>query len=199
MPRTIEMIVYSFDELNTTAKEKALSEVRIDYADFGEFVLDDVVTAADLLGINIKQRSVKLYGGGYDSEPEIYFSVSGCQGDGACFDGNYQYKKGSVKAIKEYAPTDKELNRIAEALAAEQRRNFYRLTAETECNSYYSNSANMRVHCDDSQEIRQLMRDFADWIYAQLVAEYEYRTSEEQLTEMINANGYEFYANGDRI
>src|SRR3546814_2772659 len=52
------------------------------------------------------------------------------QGDGACFEGNYSYARGASAAIRRYAPKDVELQRIADALGAIQRRNFYQRSEE---------------------------------------------------------------------
>lgn len=51
---------------------------------------------------------------------------------------------------------------------------------------------------DADHELRQLMRDFADWMYRQLEAEYEYRMSDEQVDDTITANEYEFTESGER-
>ena len=48
-------------------------------------------------------------------------------------------------------------------------------------------------------EVQTLLRDFADWIYARLEEEYEYRTSDEQVEESIRANEYEFDEDGDMV
>lgn len=49
---------------------------------------------------------------------------------------------------------------------------------------------------DDEDDVIQLMRDFADWIYEQLEKAYDYRTSDEAVEESIIANEYEFDENG---
>ena len=49
---------------------------------------------------------------------------------------------------------------------------------------------------DAEDEIRQLMRDFADWIYENLSNEYDYQTSDEVVEDAIRANGYEFDEDG---
>ncbi len=59
----------------------------------------------------------------------------------------------------------------------------------------------MRVSCDDCERevedvISQALRDFAHWIYRQLETEYDYQTSDDQISEMIEANEYEFDETG---
>ena len=50
---------------------------------------------------------------------------------------------------------------------------------------------------DSEDDIRQLMRDFADWIYKQLESAYEWDNSDDVVSENIVANGYEFDENGN--
>src|SRR3546814_20610844 len=61
------------------------------------------------------------------------------QGDGACFEGIYSYARGASAAIRRYAPKDVELQRIADALGAIQRRTFYQLSSRiTHRGRYYA-------------------------------------------------------------
>jgi hypothetical protein len=46
-------------------------------------------------------------------------------------------------------------------------------------------------------EFRDLMRDFADWIYKGLEAEYDYRMSDEAVDEAMEVNEYEFTEEGE--
>lgn len=205
--RTKEIPVYTYAELSDTAKEQVCSWLSqgIDY----DFVYEDAAAIADLLGIDIRQTRKTLMGGGHRYDPTIYWSGFCSQGDGACFEGTYKYKKGSVKAVKGYCG-DKEVHRIAESLAEIQKRYSYKLTARMgrgHDSNFYSHSGTMSVdvsHYDDEyrdlgsaeDEITQLMRDFADWIYKRLEEEYEYQTSDEVIAETCEANGYEFYEDG---
>ena len=68
-------------------------------------------------------------GGGTRQKPCIWFSGFWSQGDGACFEGRYAYAPRASLRIRDYAPRDTELHRIADALQALQRLNFYQLTA----------------------------------------------------------------------
>ena len=148
-------------------------------------------------------------GGGTGSEPRIFFSGFSSQGDGACFEGRYRYKKGALAKIHAEAPKDVELQRIAKGLQDVQRRHFYRLEALCEHRGHYCHSGCMAVEVrheedryrdigDAEDDVTQLLRDFADWIYKQLEAEHDYRTSDEQVIEAIEAIPYEFYENGSR-
>lgn len=193
--RVIEKTVHKYAELSDEAKERARNWYRdhaLDY-DWWDCTFEDVKQVAALMGIEIDQ---------------IYFSGFWSQGDGACFTGTYAYRKGSLKAIREYAPLDETLHRIAADLAREQRRNFYQLQASVTHTGRYNHEFSTTIavgHAEDSyrdiggaeDRITELLRDFMRWIYRQLEAEYDYLTSDEAVEEGITANEYEFDANGN--
>lgn len=211
--RTIETTVYQYDELSDRAKEKArewYSQFVFNDSCDWDCIYEDAANVAEILGIDLRQKRVTLMNGQHRYDPCIYFSGFSSQGDGACFEGNYVYAKGAAKKIREYAPQDAELHRIADALQEVQRRHFYRLVAGMAHRGHYHHSGCMDVSVEDSEDrwrdigdaeddIRQLMRDFADWIYSQLEKEYEYQTSDEAVEEAIRANEYEFDEDGERI
>lgn len=208
--RTEEIKIYTFDELDESAKEKAREWWRnLENQDFDpDFAYDDFVAVAKILGIEFRTQAVKLYGGGTRNKPCIYWTGFYSQGDGACFDADYSYAKGAAKAIRVYAPKDEMLHRIADDLQAVQKRHFYKLTASTKHSGHYYHSGCMTVdveHSDDSyrdidaDDIIQAMRDFADWMYRQLEAEYEYTMSDENVDRSIRCNEYEFEEDGTRF
>lgn len=65
-------------------------------------------------------------------------------------------------------------------------------------NANVERSDEREVTDDQEEEITQLMRDFADWIYDQLCKEDEWLNSDECIDDNIRANEYEFTINGDR-
>jgi hypothetical protein len=210
--RTIETSLYQFDELGESAKEKARDWYRQadaydDY--FSESVIEDAATIADLIGIDLRQKPVKLMNGTVRYDPAVYFSGFSSQGDGASFEGSYRYKKGAAKAIRAYAPQDRELHRIADELQALQARNFYRLRASIGTSGRYCHEYSMDVNVeyagDDyrdvsavEDDVTELMRDFARWIYRALERAYDYENSDEAVDETIRANEYEFEEDGAR-
>lgn len=209
MPRIMETTVFKFDELSDTAKEKARKRFRdgaLDY-DWWEYVYEDAATIADLMGIDLRTKPVKLMSGKTSYEPCIYFVGFCSQGDGACWEGTYSYKEGSVKAVKSHATQDKELHRIASGLYDVQRRYFYKLSARVSHRGHYYHSGCMDIDVDfgdfnynkdTDEELTQLLRDFADWIYKQLETENDWRLADEQVDENIRANEYEFEEDGTR-
>ena len=186
--------VYPFAELTDDAKQTALeqlADINVDHEWWYDF--EDKKEVAKLMGIDIDN---------------IYFSGFSSQGDGACFEGNYAYNKNSVKLVMDYAPLDTELHRIVKALQAVQKTAFYGITASVNQSGHYSHKYCTDISVDMPESIGQekfteiedtvveLLRDYMDWIYKQLQTEYEYLTSEEAIIETIEANDYEFTADG---
>lgn len=191
----------SFDELDKSAKEKALTKFR-DWQccdQWWEYTYEDFIEVAKCLGITID----------YDASQKqwaIHFSGFSSQGDGACFKGEYSPKSDAVEAVKEHAPQYTELHRIAAELTALQVTAKLKLggtvcaTIRTDSSSY-CHSGTMTVDCSLFEEtpaapfdwshfnllalrFRKAFCDLADWLYKQLEEEYEYQTSDEVVTEV---------------
>ncbi|CCF19143.1 conserved protein of unknown function [Pseudorhizobium banfieldiae] len=117
-----EQTEFSFDGLSDRAKEKARDDYRatgIDY-DWWDSIYEDADTIAAMMGIQIKRKHHTLASGAIISGPQIWFSGFSCQGDGACFEGNWYPVKdpiGSLTAVMEHAPLDTKLHEIALDLA----------------------------------------------------------------------------------
>lgn len=213
MPEIIETIVYRFDELSDSAKENARAwyrKVGFDH-DWFEFVYQDFERVGEILGLRLKTRVIRLYGGGARQEPCIWFRGFWSQGDGACFETFYSYRKNAPRRIREYAPQDAELHRIADVLRAIQRRNFYQLSAETSHRGRYYHEYSMAVSverdsptyqdmtADVEDCVSEALRDLARWLYRQLEREYEHLTSDAAVDEAVIANEYTFTETGRRF
>jgi hypothetical protein len=197
MARQACKTVYKFNELSDEAKDKAIEDYRQD--GFGyewwDYIFEDAKRMGSLMGITVDK---------------IYFSGFSSQGDGACFEGSYEYVKGSVKAIREETgDSDKDLAAIAKGLQAEQRRNFYGLSANVKQRGHYSHEFCTEIDVQDNRDnapwqvsdeveeaIKDLLRDFMRWIYRSLEREWHYMNSDAAITENIEANEYEFLENG---
>ncbi|MFA6219952.1 MAG: antitoxin of toxin-antitoxin stability system [Erythrobacter sp.] len=213
MSEIIETTVYGLDELSDAAKVKARAwyrQVGFD-DDWYEFVYEDFQCIAEILGLRLKTVPVRLYGGGTRQKPCIWFSGFWSQGDGACFEGRYSHAKGAPRKIRDHAPKDGELHRIADALQAIQRRNFYQLHADITHRDRYYHEYSMSISverdsptCQDrtadaEDVVAEVLRDLARWLYRQLEREHEYFTSDEVVDEAIIANTYTFTDAGHRF
>jgi hypothetical protein len=210
MSKVIETTVYRLDELSDAAKDKARAWYReggFDY-DWYDAVYEDFQGIAEILGLRLKTRAVRLMGGGTRQEPRIWFRGFWSQGDGACFETFYSYRKEAPRRIREYAPQDTTLHGIADALYSVQRRNFYQLRAEASHrgHSYHEycmaisverDSPNWQDMTEDAEEVvTEALRDLARWLYRQLEREYRYLSSDEAVDEAIIANEFNFTEEG---
>ena len=211
MSALIQTEVFTFDELTTDdAKERARDWFRegIESDELADY--NDWETIAEILGVTFRTHPVKLYGGGVRYEPVIHWSGFSSQGDGASWEGSYSYAKQAPRRIRDHAPLDATLHRIADDLAAVQRRFGYRLSAKVTQSGYYSHSGTMSVETEYDgnpdrdlgsapDDIRHALRAFADWIYRQLESQWEYLHAAEQVDESLLCNGYTFTADGRRF
>jgi hypothetical protein len=209
--RTLTTTVFKFSELSESAKKRAI-EKNWDwniYDDWFDCTKEDFETIGKILGIDFDGYPVRLMNGGTRSQPKIYFSGFSSQGDGASFAGRWTYSKGMARKIREHAPQDTELHRIADRLAGIQKRYFYGIDTRIEQHGNYVHSHTMRFehyHSSDCElpasvtdEIEQLLRDLADWYYSQLEKEYDYLTSPEAIAESLEANECEFDEDGEPV
>lgn len=213
MPEIIETTVYRLSELSDTAKDKARAWYREASSDddWHEFVFEDFEAICAILGIRLKTRPVRLYGGGTRQKPCIWFRGFWSQGDGACFEAFYSYEKDALRKIRSHAPQDEELHHIANTLQAIQRRNFYQLHAEATHRGHYYHEYCMSISAerdsatwqdmtaDAEDTVLEAMRDLARWLYRQLELEYEHQTSDAVVDDTITANEYTFTASGRRF
>lgn len=213
MLEIIETTVYRLNELSDAAKDAARAWYRqagFDH-DWFEFVFEDFERICVILGVELRTVPVRLCGGGTRQKPCIFFSGFWSQGDGACFEGRYRYAKAAPRRVRDYAPKDTELHRIADALQAIQRRNFYQLHAGIVHRDRYYHEYCMAISvernsptwqdmtADAEDAVIEALRDLARWLYRRLEREYEYLTSDAAIDEAIAANEYTFTDNGRRF
>lgn len=210
--QTVAINIFSLSELTDAAKEAAREWYRTNVACEGQWyesVYEDAASVADILGIDLRTRKVAFRNGEtrYDGI-NIMFSGFSCQGDGAQFVGSYCYAKGASKEIREYAPQDEELHRIADELQAIQRKHFYRIAATVQHSGHYSHEycTDIDVNLGDykypsldvQKEVAETLRSFMRWIYRSLEKEYDWKRSDEVVDEEIEANDFKFTDNGKR-
>lgn len=193
----VEIKTFKFDELSPEAQHVAINQYReSDHAYDGWYghIKEDFHAILEMIGV-------------YNIESQ--FCGFWSQGDGASFTGNYQYKKGCLKAIKCHAPKDSELHNIVKGIISHQKDNGYLLSCEIYHSGNYSHSNTMRFdwekggdsyfewkNCHVENELQQLFKDLADWYYSRLENEYEYQNSDECIQENIISNEYDFLENG---
>lgn len=84
---TTEHTVYEFDELSDDAKQKAIDQYR-EGQDF-PWLSDDMS--------NHLEELLAKHGITYDMTPNVYYSLSYSQGDGAMFEGKLYWKAWQVE------------------------------------------------------------------------------------------------------
>ena len=213
MPRIVETVVYTIEELPDEAKEKARAWYRQDglHDEWYDFVYEDFQTICRILGVSLRTSPVRLMGGGTRDRPHIYFSCSSSQGDGASFEGVWSHARDARKAIRAHAPRDEELHRIADALQNVQRRNFFQVHATVRQSGRHCHEYSMAIGVErdsptgqpptDGAEdiVIEALRDLARWLFRQLRSEYEHQTSDDAVDEILRANEATFTADGRRF
>jgi len=194
--RIKQEMVYTFDELSESAKERARTWYREGAFDY-EWYEATVEGAKECLahaGFTVDR---------------IYFSGFSSQGDGACFEGTWAAGNTlPVKAMKQHAPQDKKLHEIAGRMRDLAKANpsaFMRVKHRRHYHHEYCTAFD--VESDDCQKdlkpgaedaIIETARDAMRWIYRQLEKEYDYLNADEQVDACIRANEYEFTEEGKR-
>jgi hypothetical protein len=194
MPITKEITLYTFDELNNNAKDRARDWYRatIDY-DWWEYIYDDFVAVAERMGLAVVSKS-------------ITFDLG--RGSFAAFEGRYipQPVGKAPKRVREYAPLDEDLHAIVDELEKAQDMCAYNAYART--TPYGRSSMAVEVEMFDEEgcpvmddvrdKVESALHDLANWLLKQLRAEYESMMDEENVDENILANGYTFDERGRR-
>jgi hypothetical protein len=231
MPRTqtITKQIFKYRELTKKAQANAREWWRSQsYGDeWHEYTIEDAAHCASLLGIAI-----------YNPKNDIYFQVSSSQGDFASFEGNWSAQAklkgdkdaaGKVKkfntfrdAIKDHAPQDEELSRIAEELdrcrmwvymndpekwpvscvIKTPSYSNHRLVFEFADADWYGGKDD---GSDDHHEVpdwfmptvEEALKDFAKWIFKQLQQECEHYYSDENIHEQLTDLDCEFDEHGE--
>lgn len=207
-----------FQALSPKAQERAIDKHRYNDVehDWWDFAYEDANRMAMLLGIDIDVHPSKDRAG---TGPKIYFSGFCSQGDGASFTGWYRPKSDALECIKAECD-DETLISLAERLTVMNVRlalfeGFERLQTKITTSGNYSHSGTMQCSTefepfgieleagfpftDIDDEITVCMREFADWIYAQLEAEYDHLTSDETVKKRLTEGDYLFNEDGDMI
>lgn len=172
--KTIEINIYKFSELSEEAKQKAIEnhyDINVDYEWW-----DDIYYDAKNIGLNIK---------GFDIDRRSY-----CEGD-----FNYSANETANLIIKEHSETC-ETHKDAKQFLSD----WDKLVEK------YSDGINKNAVSEDNEyefdhEADKLESEFLKIILEDyrviLQNEYEWRISQEQIIETIEANEYDFTENGE--
>lgn len=191
---TKQINVFAYSELSDSAKER-VRQWHCETLDnqWSESAIDDAKEIAALMGWTIER---------------VNFSGFSSQGDGAQFVGSMRYAKKCAVAVKQHAPQDVELHRIAQAWQKLQQANFYALRATVKSSGYYCHEYCTSFDCEDTRhnygwikdetekQIAIIARDFMRWIYRQLEKEYDHESSAENVAELCDANEWRFLESG---
>jgi hypothetical protein len=185
MDDVIEQTVFSFAELSDRAKEYARGCERERVCDYEwwEYIYEDADTIATLLSIHITRNHPKRDG--------LSINFEGFdRGGHVTFKGYYSPEHGAIKAVSDHAPQDEVLLKIAQDLTVLQVTSRLQHGCEIEGKISHSRSrlfveVDFNNDGDDALELalRDIIQRFADWIYRQLEAEYEYLTSDGHIYE----------------
>lgn len=200
--RTIRTKVYQFSELSESAKEKALDVMRDINTDFEwwESTYEDFKNLAEYFGIEVDTR-------------KTYFSGFCHQGQGSSFTADIDISKmlDCVKneTWKEYAPKEKlsfysvtpkmyrVINLISAYVEPTNRASSIKVICNTEAGESYPN---IFAALESLEElITDVCETLNDWFFNQLEKEFDYLQSDESVKETIEANEYEFKADGTRF
>jgi len=196
--KTITVEVYDFAELDEKAKETARDWYRQNGIDSED--LRCVIDEAEEIGAML----------GFTGENPIQWSGFSCQGDGARWIGAWSAKDVSADALKEHAPKDETLHKIADRLDVLTHeypeisfklkgtdRHYvhkYTVSFELDTPAGYNSLLCAKIYT----EFQDAAQDFMQWIYDQLEKQNTWLHSSEYVDETIIANEYGFTKDGHR-
>jgi len=200
--QAVTVYQYEFSELSDTAKEYARNDYRMHGLnhEWYDFIFDEWKADLALIGIDVDN---------------IYFSGFCSQGDGACFTGNYSYRKAWRKAVNAElgGNTDDVLITAGEGLQAIQKPFFYDVSATITHTGRFNHSNSVSFDINDGErnpsdfdnlrfnvledDIESVIRGLMDDLYNALETEYEFLTSDETIDEYLTEYDLMFLVSGE--
>lgn len=204
--------VYQYDELSDDAKEKARQWwLSVDDSEsINEMVDIVIVPALETIGFN---------------NPKVFYCISYCQGDGACFTASsidtdtfirfclgrldtttvdwlfktcwQNFDNHRLDWLQSVGVLDEYSLSVSRSIGS----NFYSHegTATIDCCGGYNVPESIDKVVDEFVETaNELRRELSQAIFAALLKEYEFQTSDDIVAENIVANEYEFDEFGNR-
>jgi hypothetical protein len=184
--KTIRIKVYKFNELSQDAQNKAIDKLRDINVDFDWW--EPIIEGFDEI----------LHHQGFE-DAEIYFSGFYSQGDGLCFDAKINLDK--------FELTNQE-KRISKLINNNYIDNFY--IAKNSYSNHYSHEKTRYIDYYEitheninkalnsiSTHLESKRLEYCKKFYSQLEEYYNELRSDEAIIETIEANDYDFLANGE--
>lgn len=190
--KTIEVKLYRFDELSAEAKETAITKCRqnenyLDY-EWYDCIYDDWKETLKMQGIDISR---------------IYFTGFCCQGDGACFEAEFDL----IKFIRsrglgcKYQLLLEALELDSEAYCRVKHSGHYYHENCTDFDyeillydlvpEWLKGAAENQFYDDFIPQLKEVSKDYMRRIYKDLDAAYDELNSDESITEYLINNSYE--------
>ena len=206
--------MYTIDELPQAGKAKARDWYRAErmHDEWYNNVFEDFEQICPLLGIELKRKSEDLSDRAQIKRSQIFFRGFASQGDGASFSARYRYAANAAKAVHAHAPRETRLHEVADTLQELQKRNFYQLKANVQQGggSYvheYTMEIQVERDSDRAQEptedahkvVTEAMREVARWLYDTLRTDYDARTADEEVDEVLQECGWTFTKSGSQL
>lgn len=209
--KTIQINLYSFEELDDKAKQKALRtyhDLNTDY-NWWDFIYDDFITICKYLGISVDKKSIAFEG---------FYS----QGDGSCFGAEVDLPRllNGIKSEgwRDYAPkqdfgfTMPGIDNRVLALVKESkielsariisRQRGYGVVVDLGIDYHSETHKNHDLIYGELDKLEKWLDSVANilnsFLYRSLQQEYEYQTADEAIAESIDANGYCFTIDGEK-
>ena len=194
---TTHHTVYKFDELSEEVKQTVLDNLRhvnVDSDFWCEHIIDDHVQQLEAQGL---------------SNVDIQFSGFHSQGDGASFTATVSDLQAFLRHHKlgneyktlyswhEYIDATIERARYPHYVHSNMIHGDVRTGRDVYQEATPEQYDRIHEQVDGFEKwLTEWARDYSDDIYSELFREYDYLTSDEAITEMIEANEYEFYSDG---
>jgi hypothetical protein len=206
--RTVETTVYKYGELGEAAQARARQWYISSERETWEPQFDDVVTLLTQLGFDLDYHDVQLMSGKTRPEPTIHYSIGGSD-DGASFEGKWYADRMDTGTMLDDRPTDQALKYINAALMT-IRLSYPDTTCRVDTSAASSsvriNDVDRGMGDDDAEAdddvinvLTMAVQAIGRWIYEGFRDELDYRLSDENAIEGINANDYEFDEDGDVV
>ena len=193
--KTISINLYSFDELNPAAKEKAIEKERQRKYECS-YLLE---------GFN-EDSIYKIINLGFEN-PEINYSLNNCQGDGLSFKASNYDKEKLIELFKKYLGPNKEktIDLILNYLSIEIKGNkgnhyCYASKNDIELNFEYYKSEVPNIEniiAAVENDLKDIYMNICYKLEERGYKELEYQFSDECIIEDIQANEHEFTKEGN--